>query len=461
MIAKARAEELMLAGKSDGQVVEILAEELPDAAPAELATDIKAARLVVEARQALARAEAEKAEKAAIESRVQYAVDEALKRIEAPAVGGKWTAPKTLKRFVHDDGENKGKWIDIEVPSEMYGKFHLLLVALGDRDVASAKHIDNEIRAYNKQCKAAEPVSSYSDALGGYAVPTQTSDEIYQLAYLKSVMMQNFTRDDIVIANGKIYPLMYGFDASWIADENTQITESQPTFTNPTINMARFGMWTNVSNTILKQRGQDLVNALTNGYASALAKFVDLRVAVGTTTGSLDKFLGLFFDANNTYQTAIARTVLTDETLCDMISALSAEADGDLTFVSNLKVAMQIGRLESTGGQRIYPQVAANGFTSLSPYGIPWLVNKKIPSTLDVLGGSSPARTGGTDDAIVLVDRSKFILGVGKDFEIATSEHARFTYDQTQLRGLGQLGCKVLSGASTAGCVSVCQELTN
>jgi len=131
-------------------------------------------------------------------------------------------------------------------------------------------------------------------------------------------------------------------------------------------------------------------------------------------------------------------------------------SSSNLAFFCNRKVAGQLGLSENTGGQYTFPQYVAGG--ALAPMGIPLYVNPQIISTLDI-GGDN---WGGTDDAIVLVDLDKFIIGLSGETRFDISTDFRFSSDETTFRGVKEIGFKsLISTTVSTGASSRVLELTN
>ena len=393
----------------------------------------------------------------ALDAKVSDAVNDKLKSLNIDPTGNVAQAPRSLKWF---DPVSKEFKDHAEKPTESYVKMNEMLSAIVDGDKGRAKSISKEIDQNNARMSAIEngkatPSVSDVDARGGYAIPTEVDSMIHQLIYNQSAML-GLVNQDNVIYESKIYPLMYGMSVVDITDQSTALTEQNATFSNPTVNMERAGAYSVISNTIIKQKGADIVNAFISAYTSEFAKFLDFRLSVGNVTGESHLVDGIVFDANTSTPTAIALSALSLSTLEDMKNTLDASADMSKTaFMANRKVVGKIGQLETTAGQLLFPGYLNGG--SISPFGIPLVTNSQIISTLDVGGDAH----GGTDDVLILADFSKVVAGVTRETRIEFSEHYQFINDALTIRGIKGYGQKVISGSSTAGVVAVAQELTN
>lgn len=452
-------------GKSDLEIAELLmkceeAKSLDAQALAALIAEAKKSQEVLAALKASAEAEAQ--HKAAAEAqkaqdeKVGKLVEEKLKSINIDF--GKFHTPSELKRFDHRTGK-----IETVQVTEEYGTFNTMLKCFTERDFKEAKAISNRIDIANDMLDAklqglvkATPTVSDVTTRGGFSIPTEVADMIMQVLYSQSVMWPRVNKDNVIFES-KVYPLMYGINVGYIATESTTITEKNPTFTNPTVQMERIGGFSTISNTIIQRKGADLVNAFVAAYGAAFAEFLDLHICCGNVTGNSDLIDGIVFDTNTNLPTAIALTSLTASALKDIKNTLSAKASlASSVWVANRKVSDVIGLLENTGGFYVFPGYPEG--RSVAPFGIPLVTNPQIPSTLDV-GGDN--RTSGTDDVLILADLSKVVTGVSGDTRIDTSEHFLFTDDLLTMRCVKLWGQKVLSSTSTGGIVAVAQELTN
>lgn len=405
---------------------------------------------------------AEAAKKVEFEKAVDAKVKEALKSIKIEDVPnlmlGKYPTEKELKVF--DPGT--GKIIGVRKVDEMESQFNNMLKGLAYKDMASVKSISDEIDRQNEANskilghKAPTPSRSDSSGAGGYAVPDEVSAEIMQMIYQKSVMYAAMNKD-AVIANGKIYPVMYGITVNDIADQTTAPTESTPTFTNPTIAVARAGAFSAISNEFLAQKGIDLVTAFRNAYSSAMARFLDVRLATGCITNTGDLVNGLVFDANTVLDTAVTKANFAFSTMEDQLAALSDEADSaSLVWIGNRVVKALIGNLEDGAGRKLFPQYVSGG--DFSPLGIPFLLNSKITSALDI---GATKRTTGTDNVLILADMSKCLTVLDETTRLDLSKEFYFTSDLSCIRGIKRYGSKVvISTTASTGGVCRAQEIS-
>lgn len=370
----------------------------------------------------------------AFQSSVKKQVNEQLKSINIDPFGS--LAPqRKYKRY----NQQKNEFVEVPIPSEAYKAFNDFLYAASYGDKQTAIKISEQIASDNQK-KIAEmgiKSSQRSDdgAAGGYTLPIEVDDEIRQLTYLSSIMMQR-SNTDVIAHNSKLYPNLGKVDVAYIDNQDAEMAKKQFAFDQTEIAMERVGGFTAISNTIIRQKGSDLVNAFVTGYVSAFARFLDLHILAGSVTGNNDKIDGILFNGKSQAETPIALGDLDFTHLEKMTENLSDENYGDLVWIGNLKAENQIGNMVDTGNNRYFPNHATGG--TFSPKGIPYLRNTKLPSSL-VLEGS-PSRTEGTSTALILADMKNVIVGVAQDTRIDSSGDFLFTHDQMVLRVIKEVG---------------------
>lgn len=460
---QALLDEQIKAGKSDAEIAAVVVEEkaAPGLDGTEIVEAIHGYKTLLQAQAALDAAKDksdQKASESELEKKVDEAVDAKLKSINIDPAR-KYGDIKEAKRFNPNTG--KMEVIDAQL-SDAYKAFTNQLVAIGRQDFDSAHAISQDIDKENDRKMSfalgykATPTVSDVTTRGSYAVPTEVDSTIMQLIYAASEVYMRCNKQ-VVNYNSKVFPVMNTFDVSYVADQSTGLAEKNPVFSNPTVNLYRVGGYSTISNLFLEQKG-DLIDAFIRAYAGSFARFIDLHIVSGNVTSNADKVDGIIFDPNTSLPTPIARSALSLAALAGIKNTLSASVDlKQCVWIANRLVSDQIGLMETTGGHLVFPGYV-NGQGSAAPFGIPWLVNPQIPSTLDV-GGDS--RTSGGDDALVLADMSKVIVGISGDTRIDISDHAFFTDDLFAIRCIKKFGQKVASSTSTAGIVAVAQELTN
>lgn len=390
------------------------------------------------------------------EKKLSEKMDEKLKSINLNFGQYKVSSPE--KRF----NVLTGKYEEItQKQSDAYNMFNKFIACLGNKDFSGAKSISDEIEQDNEQKLSQFGIKSTSvsdvASRGGYTVPVEVDAMILQMAYSMCQVYQ-LTQKYVVNYNSYVVPTMGNFSVQWLADQSTTITDNNPTFYNPTLDIKRCAIGTKVSNEFLAQKGMDLVNSFVQGMASAFARELDKMIISGSITGNSDLFNGLVFDSNTLKPTAYALTAITEQKILDLINSLSDDATDTLRIIGNRNVISKIGMLENGAGYRIYPDFSKQGANGLTPFGVQSIMNPKIPSTFDVGAGK---RTTGTDDVLIVADLNKVATAVSEQTRIAMSTDADFFGDNFAIKAIKKYAQKVLVGSGALGVVCVAQELTN
>lgn len=433
---------LILEGKSSQEIATLVSDEYPKAGVDEILTAIKTAKQSeAKASQvglAVLKDELKDELSEALKAELKASVDESLAKIQVNLNTYKSVPTQNVFDF------KKGEYKEVKAEKkEAYQKMGELLTAYTRGDMPSMHSISKEIE---QEDGIKAPAVSDVSGQGGYAIPTLVREDIFQLQYASTPIM-SLMRVEEIAGNAESFPILGGITITAIADQSTDVPEKTPVFTSSTLNVYRFGGFTNVSNTFLLQKS-NLVNSFVTAYASASARAMEKNVLCGI--GASELVTGIVFDANTTRPTAYALSTLTITKLSDLLTKLNDEATSRLAFVSNKKVRQYVGLLEH-GNNPAFPMFIGTG--PLAPFGVPFIECPKIPSTLDVGAGTN---TGGTDDVLILADFEKIVLGVGTSFRFDISKDYKFNSDQTTMRAIHSYGVKVLAPG-----VCLAQELTN
>ena len=439
-----RIKQLLEEGKNGEEVIEIIAKEFSAVENEVIQKSILAGEKAHELKLASKRKADAEVQAKAVQLQVDAAVDAKLKTINLQ--------PQAKAQYNRKFNMITGKVEEVsEKTTESKKAMSDMLAFLHSGDIKSASAVSAQIEVENRKA-ANDPTVTDVVARGGYAIPTEVDDMIHALLWGESVMLQKGANLKNVTYNSKIYPLIYGVSMQYIADETTAVTEDQVTFSNPTVDMKRVGAYTNISNEMLRQR-VDVSEALAATYASEFAYFLDYHMVAGNITGVSNLLDGIAFDANFLLNASVsaASLVLTD--LKSLKNALSAKAKNPI-WMGNRAVMDLVGSLENTAGNYAFPQYVSGG--SMSPYGIPAVLNAAIPTTFN----GAADNLNGTDDLLLCFDPKYFVAGV-ESTRIDYSAHWRFTNDVTTIRGIKRMGWKVISGTSTAGIVAAGLSINN
>lgn len=428
---------LISEGKSNQEIAKEVSESYPTAGVDEILNAIKSAKQSEAKASQVGIALLKEELTESLKAEVKASIDESLAKIQF-----------NMGTFNNVPAQNvfdfkKGEYREVKAEKkEAYQKMAEILTAYTLGDMPSMNSISREIEQENA---IKSPAVSDVNGQGGYAIPTLVREDIFQLQYASTPIMR-LMRVEEISGNAENFPILGAITITPIADQSTALSEKTPVFTNSTLNIYRFGGFTNVSNTFLIQK-PNLVNSFVTAYASASARAMEKNVLCGV--GGADLVTGIIFDGNTTKPTPYAISALDINKLADLTKAISNEATGRLAFIANKNVRNKVGLL-THGNSQAFPMFVGNG--ELAPFGTPFIECPKIPSTLDI---GATANTGGTDEVIILADFEKIVLGIGTSLRFDISKDVNYLSDQSTMRAIHSYGVKVLAPG-----VCVAQELT-
>jgi HK97 family phage major capsid protein len=452
-------DELVAEGKTLDEVVKAVMEN--DEVEAEkvdtdkLIADVDKSIVAYEASKKAKAVSAKKAEDKELEAKLDKLVEQKLRDMPAQEEKKEFV---DYKYFNFASGKfEKGKEL-----SESQKAFADLIKSIARKDDKSAESIEKDIVADWGQKAELMGVPQmktpvYSDATtGSYLIPTEVAMDIMELAYGQSVMAGLLNRQAVVYES-KIFPLIYGGDFAWISAQSSQLSDKTPTFDNPTVSMERFGGIYLSANELLRMKGQVLVSAFTAQAASKVAEFTDKYTTVGSTDGSgSDSLDGILFNSSCADLGNVAFTGISQDDLKSLINGLDGNVPlNRMVFMGNRKVRLAYGMLEDSAGNPIYRNFAETG--QFRPYGLEFVENTQIPSTIDY---DTDEPLTGSNDTVFAMDPTKILFAMD-NLRIATSEHYKFDYDQFAWRFIARTGLQIASATGTAGIVAAKYELTN
>lgn len=300
------------------------------------------------------------------------------------------------------------------------------------RDYSSCQAISKEIEDNNYAQKAIQ--RSDSASVGGYAIPVEVMEDIIKLSYAKAKML-NAARLISVTGESMTIPTMGNVVAVDIDDQGTALTESNSTFTGPSINMKRVGLFTDVSNTLISQK-QGIIEQFIQLYSSAFARYLDYRLVCGNITFDGHSQDGLCFQANATKNPVINLSDLSFDNFKAMSEQISDEAES-LLWVGNRQIYNSVAYSKVSASGDTYAFPGAISGLGVTPQGIEFIQNNKITNVLNVSGDKA---TTGNESALILMDKTKLLLAVSDMMRIEMSPHFKFTSDVTTIRGIARVG---------------------
>jgi len=212
---------------------------------------------------------------------------------------------------------------------------------------------------------------------------TLLGSSFIELLYKKSIVKAlGATSLDGIVGNIDIPRMSGGATVYWQTAENTEVTESTPTFDKVSLTPKSMGAIVDVSKLLLNQSSMSVENMLINDMTTAIAIAVDTAAINGTgltgqPTGLLNSSIN---DGNITTSTGLTYAdVVNLETL-----VATDDADfGALAYLTSAKVRgyLKSNPINATYGDRMMWQNEKAGEGSLNGYRS--VASNVVPDTLD------------------------------------------------------------------------------
>lgn len=457
---KSIIEEGFKLNKSDADIATDLAMAFPEESNESLINSLKTAKKALELSQSINAEKAEQKTAEIVEKKLQKSLEEKFdnlsKTINLNTGVSKIEYPKTYFNFA------LGKSVELtDAQSESYGYFGKAMNFIKDGDRNNYEAVQREINtdvASKLSLRYGEKVAvSDVAAQGGRLIPIEVADQAILIAVQESGVL-SYVRRETVTYNQASFPLMGPATIIWKNDQSTQLTEGTPTIYSTTVTPKDFYAFQFMSNKLIAQRGQNLVDQFIQGIGYAIAKKIDQVVACGAVTANNDGADGLTFDNNTNVLGPVALASITEANLAELVESVIASSDERVALMCNLQVMFALGRMVDAGNNRYFTDFISRGKEALAPYGFPLIINKEIPKRISTgtgaLNFTAKSRTSGTETALICADMSKVIVAMSDTLRIDVSDSFRFDYDQRALRVIGSFGQTVASGAATGGIVA-------
>ena len=265
---------------------------------------------------------------------------------------------------------------------------------------------------------------------GGYLVPDEFSREILKINLENSVVRNNGARiiqmnapqieipalDMSSNANGSIYG---GATAYW-GNENASITESQPSFDNVKLEVAKLTAYVEDSNELEEDAITNMGQLLTMMYGEVLAFEEDYAFINGD---GVNKPLGILTAPCLVSVSRSTASQIHPSDIVNMIARFKGSLDRAV-FTVNQSALPQIYQLKDDNGNFIWHpgnsgSIAAKAMGTL--YGIPMKVTEKNPAL-------------GTKGDLILADWGHYLIGDRGGLRTDYSPHFRFQNDMMAYR---------------------------
>ena len=194
------------------------------------------------------------------------------------------------------------------------------------------------------------------DANGGYLVPEEFERQIIDTLKEENVM-RRLCKVITTASERKIPVAATHSTAAWTA-ENAAFTESNPTFSQKTIDAYKLTDLIKVSTELLDDSAFDLESYIAREFAYAFGTAEEQAFCVGTGTGQPT---GLFTTSGGTVGvTAASSTAVTTDEVISLIYALKAPYRKNAKFLMNDATVAALRKLKDTNGSYLWqPSVQA------------------------------------------------------------------------------------------------------
>ena len=292
----------------------------------------------------------------------------------------------------------------------------------------------------------AKTVLSYTSTAGLGFVPEEFRTEVVRVAEnygvvrrFASVYPTSVSLINLHQANGVI-------TAYWITDQTTAITESEPTFTEPTIAIEKCATISSVARELLADATFPVVRYISELAGEALAGAEDTQGLIGTGSPYHGLVGGTITGQNTVTSTATSYLAFSPEDMLDLAMSVAEKyRKGGMFFMHPTVLAGLTKAFKNNDADFILRTPREDGLAT-SIWGYPVVESEKLPSTdaaaTKFIGFANPKR-------LFFFDRQQM--------EVATSDSANlavtgsiFQKDLLAIRVLERVGMGWMLGAGTA-----------
>jgi HK97 family phage major capsid protein len=274
-------------------------------------------------------------------------------------------------------------------------------------------------------------LSTLVDADGGYLVPEDFRPEIWRIAEEASILLSGATVSPITKGNNiPVLSVASGVTVYWIT-ENTQITESNPTFGKDEENAEKLAVRCRLTNELLEDSDPDvgLTDLIITLIGESMAQEIDFQGFAGT--GS--PFTGILNKAGvNSVVMATGDTSFSDvdfDDLADMPAGLKKSAKINARYWLHRTILNIIRKIKDSQGNYIWsPPANAQPGTI---WGWPYVEVEQMPDTGDD-GVSTPF--------IAFGNAKNILVGRKSEMSVLIDSTTEADYDRTRIIVKQRLG---------------------
>ena len=287
-----------------------------------------------------------------------------------------------------------------------------------------------------------------ADATGGFLVPVQQANTLYDLLRAKSVVLAAGPRIVQMTSDVCRVPKILTSTTTAFYDEGDPLSSTEMTFSSVTLTARKIAAYSLVSNEVLADSVPDLRQVAGTDFAQAMANGLDAAFLAGSGTPPTPKGMRNFTSVGVTHAGA-SGAPLTLTMLEAQIARLEA-ANGNLdraAFFMAPRTWTAIKAMVDDEGM-FYLNQDPSGPFKRSIFGVPVYVSSKI-SIAETVGGS-----GAVCSYAILADMDQVVVGRRQEITLAYSTDVAFGSDSTAIRATARfdiqpiniLGIDVLDG---------------
>ena len=284
-----------------------------------------------------------------------------------------------------------------------------------------------------------------STTVGGFTVPEEWDSEILKIMTAQFAIMaevrERQTSGDTLNLNAVTIP-----SVAWVADQDTQYTESNPSFTQSALALRDLTARCNVSNDLLEDSAANIIDELSQVFAEAVGRELGKQWLSGNTSApDSDPFNGIYFTSGIGSVASLTGS-LGYADLINLMKQITGRTAAGSKFFMNFKTLAAVMGIVGTDGQPIVKYDMVSGRPS-SMFGFPIVLVDDMANTFN----ATTDRSTGTSSSIILGDVNKYFgVAVKGGLRIAVSEHIRFDYNQVQVRVLKRCAWGIPSTVASA-----------
>lgn len=299
------------------------------------------------------------------------------------------------------------------------------LVAAGPATINDVPKSHREYRATLEDIRDA--YSGTVPAEGGFLVPEEFRAELLQLSLEQSIVRSRARvipmgalklRMPTIDSNTNVGSVHGGMVAYW-TEESAELVESEARFGSILLEAQKLTGLSAVPNELLMD-APGFEAFVMSSWPEALRFFEDLAYirgsGVGEPLGFLDNAATVVAAANNG-----AESTITSNNIFDMYARMLPSSAGRSVWLVAQNAMPQLFRLAAADDSPVFINNIASSPGPLTILGRPVIFTEKVNAL-------------GSQGDISLVDLGMYLIGDRMTMQMARSEHARFTRDQTMFR---------------------------